>query len=94
MSCMPRFGRLWDIDFCNQLFPRRAPAYDDRLFALPAQNPAPSLERVIPAVPSSKLKIYALHWNSANGFGSSTGSCAGGNTGYFAFHTFAIFPVI
>ena len=31
MSCMPKFGRLWAIDFCNQLFLRRTPRDDDRL---------------------------------------------------------------
>jgi hypothetical protein len=33
---MPKFGRLWAIDFCNQFFLRRTPRDDDRLFTLPA----------------------------------------------------------
>ena len=59
MSCMPKFGRLWAIDFCNQLFPRHAPAYDDRPLDLPAQDRAPTLKRVIPAVPAFVGEIAA-----------------------------------
>ena len=60
MSCMPRFGRLWDIDFCNQLFPRRAPAYDDRLLALPAQDRAPLTEHIAPTRPAVVGEVNAV----------------------------------
>ena len=57
MSCMPKFGRLWAIDFCNQFFLRRAPRDDDRLLAPPAQDRAPLAEHISPARPGTDCEV-------------------------------------
>jgi hypothetical protein len=73
MSCMPRFGRLWAIDFCNQFF-LALRVNDDGLKSGAAQDRTPFAERVTPARPLSYSKVEAgghFVWSAASASNTS-----------------------
>jgi len=72
-TCSIVSRELLFIDLFNEFFLRRAPADDDRLQSLPAQDRALSLKRVIPAAPSVVREVDSDGHSSWPGFLGNAG---------------------